>query len=132
MSEPTAKLAALTKASELCGGELAQGLETEWIEEHRYPMTRSQADVLSQLAERCAEENPEQALDALERARALDPDAEETYLRIIRIQLDLDHKDDARRTAKLLRQHQSGLGIPFDSRTERVLVALLSEDRERA
>ncbi|MFC0860939.1 tetratricopeptide repeat protein [Sphaerimonospora cavernae] len=128
VSEPTAKLAALTKAAELCGGELAQGLETEWIEEHRYPLTRSQADLLTQLAEHHAEEDPEQALEALERARALDPDAEETYLRIARLQLRLKRRDEARRTVELLRQRLSGLGAPLSARTEKLLSTLFTQE----
>ncbi|MFG1861071.1 tetratricopeptide repeat protein [Microbispora bryophytorum] len=125
-SEPGAKLSALQKAADSCSGELAHGLETEWLDEHRYPLTRSQADVLSQLAELCGDGDPEQALNALERARALDPDTEETYLHIIRLQLSLRRRDDARRTAKLLRQHQTGLGIPSSPRTEKALATLFT------
>ncbi|MFF4122429.1 tetratricopeptide repeat protein [Microbispora rosea] len=124
--EPGAKLSALLKAAESCNGELAHGLETEWLDEHRYPLTRSRADVLSQLAELCGDDDPEQALVALEKARTLDPDTEETYLRIIRLQLSLGRRDDARRTAKLLRQRQAGLGIPPNPRTERALAALFA------
>ncbi|WP_460716852.1 AfsR/SARP family transcriptional regulator [Microbispora hainanensis] len=129
-SEPGAKLSALMKAAESCNGELAHGLETEWLDEHRYPLTRSQSDVLSQLAELCRDNDPEQALIALERARALDPDTEETYLRIIRLQLSLGRRDDARRTAKLLRQRQTGLGIASNSRTERALTALFTGNED--
>lgn len=43
---------------------------------------------------------------------------EETYLRIIRLQLSLGRRDDARRTAKLLRQRQAGLGLPSNPRAE--------------
>ncbi|WP_433498863.1 hypothetical protein ACQP1K_00395 [Sphaerimonospora sp. CA-214678] len=127
VSDPTAKLTALTKAAELCGGELAQGLETEWIEEHRYPLTRSQADVLTHLAEHRAKKDPEQALEALERARALDPDAEETYLRITRLQLCLKRRDEAHRTVELLRQRLSGLGVPLSARTEKILSTLFAQ-----
>ncbi|MFC5835559.1 AfsR/SARP family transcriptional regulator [Nonomuraea insulae] len=117
----TGRSSALAKAAELCAGELAQGLTAEWIEDQRYPLTRSQADVLAQLAELLTEEDPERALAALERARKLDPDTEETYFRIIRLQLDLGRRDDASRTAELLRQHQHGLGISGDYQTEKRL-----------
>ncbi|WP_352241110.1 tetratricopeptide repeat protein [Microbispora sp. NBRC 16548] len=93
-------------------------------------MTRSQADVLSQLAELCGDDDPEQALYALERARALDPDTEETYLRIIRLQLGLGRRDDARRTAKLLRQCQAGLGLPPNPKTEKTLASLFAGNEE--
>ncbi|WP_182876063.1 AfsR/SARP family transcriptional regulator [Microbispora sp. H10670] len=129
-SEPGARLSALVKAAESCNGELAHGLETEWLDEHRYPLTRSQADVLSQLAELCEDDDPEQALNALERARALDPDNEETYLRIVRLQINLGRRDDARRTVKLLRQRQAGLGIAPNPRTERALATLFAGNEE--
>ncbi|GAA3624267.1 hypothetical protein GCM10022419_132330 [Nonomuraea rosea] len=113
---------ALLTAAGLCTGELADGFSAEWIEDQRYPLTRSQADVLAQLAELLAGEDAEQALSALERARRLDPDTEETYFRIIRLQLRLDRRDDASRTAELLRQHQCGLGLSSDSQMERAIV----------
>ncbi|MBT2235569.1 tetratricopeptide repeat protein [Nonomuraea sp. NEAU-A123] len=124
-SNPADRLAALSKSAELCTGELAQGLTAEWIEDQRYPLTRSQADVLSQLAELLSEDDAEQALSALERARKIDPDTEETYFRIIRLQLQLERRDDASRTAELLRQHQRSLGLTGDSRTESLLVKML-------
>ncbi|MEU8276420.1 hypothetical protein ACFYOK_31660 [Microbispora bryophytorum] len=51
---------------------------------------------------------------------------EETYLRIIRLQLSLGRRDDARRTAKLLRQRRAGLGLPPEPRTERALATLFA------
>jgi DNA-binding SARP family transcriptional activator len=120
-STPADRSMALMKAAELCTGELAQGLTAEWLEDQRYPLTRSQADVLAQLAELLVEEDAEGALIALERARELDPDTEETYFRIIRVQLRLGRRDDASRTAELLRQHQRSVGISGDSQTEKRL-----------
>ncbi|MEQ4720945.1 hypothetical protein [Nonomuraea sp. B19D2] len=124
-ADPADRLAALSKAARLCTGELGEGLSADWIEEQRYPLTRSQADVLSQLAELLATEDPEQALSALERARVLDPDTEETYFRIIRLQLRLDRRDEASRTAELLRQHQRSLGLSGDYQTEKRLTQML-------
>ncbi|MFG1705411.1 hypothetical protein ACFLIM_19655 [Nonomuraea sp. M3C6] len=122
---PADRVAALSKTARLCTGELAEGLTAEWVEDHRYPLTRSQADILSQLAEHLVEEDPEQALSALERARELDPDTEETYFRIILLQVRLDRRDDASRTAELLRQHQRSLGLSGDYQTERRLAEVL-------
>ncbi|MEV0196351.1 hypothetical protein [Nonomuraea sp. NPDC050691] len=115
------RAAALAEAAAFCRGALADGLESEWIDDHRYPLTRSQADLLTQYAEELATETPERAVEALERARVLDPDAEETYLRIVRLQLGLGRRDDARRTAQLLRQRHQALGVPLDARTEKLL-----------
>ncbi|MFI7643658.1 hypothetical protein [Nonomuraea sp. NPDC049400] len=66
-ADPADRLSALSRAARLCTGELGEGLTAEWIEEQRYPLTRSQADVLSQLAELLAAEDPEQALSATAR-----------------------------------------------------------------
>ncbi|MEV5896703.1 hypothetical protein [Nonomuraea fuscirosea] len=115
----------LAKAADLCTGQLAQGFSAEWIEDQRYPLTRSQADILTQLADLLAEEEPERALLALERALKLDPDTEETYFRIIGLQLQLGRRDHASRTAELLRQHQRGLGVAGDYQTEQRLGLLL-------
>ncbi|MFI6326522.1 tetratricopeptide repeat protein [Nonomuraea sp. NPDC050556] len=116
-ADPTA----LARAAALCKGELARGLETDWIEDHRYPLTRSQADLLSQYASRLAEDDPEQALDTLERARQLDPEAEELYVNIVELQLRLGQRDAARRSVDLLRKHQRGLGLAISPLTERRL-----------
>ncbi|RBQ21185.1 hypothetical protein DP939_00130 [Spongiactinospora rosea] len=122
------RIAALTKATDLCHGQLAQGLETEWIDDHRYPLTRSQADTLCQYAELITDRAPEQALEALERARTLDPDTEDVYLRIIALQVHLNRRDDAHRTAQLLRRHNHNLGIPTGTRTENHIGRLLRND----
>ncbi|MGW3352178.1 BTAD domain-containing putative transcriptional regulator [Nonomuraea rubra] len=120
-STPKDRTLALAKAAALCTGELAQGLTAEWVEDQRYPLTRSQADVLAQLAELLAEDDAERALSVLEQARAIDPDTEETYFRIIRLQLRVGRRDDAARTAELLRQHQRSLGVSGDYQSEKRL-----------
>ncbi|MGP3916276.1 AfsR/SARP family transcriptional regulator [Nonomuraea sp. 10N515B] len=112
---------ALGRAAELCAGELARGMETEWIEDHRYPLTRSQADVLSQLAHRYTAVEPERALQLLEQARNLDPEAEELYVRIVQLQLQLGRREEARRSAELLRRRLHTLGLAISSRTEQAL-----------
>ncbi|MFI9846689.1 hypothetical protein ACIHFD_57380 [Nonomuraea sp. NPDC051941] len=126
-SEPADRLSTLSNAARLCTGGLAEGLTAEWIEDQRYPLTRSQADVLAQLAELLAGEDDEQALSALERARELDPDTEETYFRIIRLQLRLNRRDEASRTAELLRQHQRSLGVAGDYQAEKRLTEILCD-----
>ncbi|WP_068927465.1 BTAD domain-containing putative transcriptional regulator [Planobispora rosea] len=115
------RISALTRAAELCRGVLAEGLTCEWIDEKRNPQTRIQADVLSQLAEFCEERDPEAALDALERIIVLDPDREETWRRIIRLQLRLGRRNQARNTAVLLRERLHEMGVSPVHETERLL-----------
>ncbi|MFB9895042.1 BTAD domain-containing putative transcriptional regulator [Planobispora takensis] len=118
------RIAALTRAAELCRGVLAEGLTCEWIDEKRSPQTRIQADALSQLAELCEERDPEAALDALERIVVLDPDREETWRRIIRLQLRLGRRDRARNAALLLQERLNEMGVSPVPETERLLSKL--------
>jgi DNA-binding SARP family transcriptional activator len=124
----SARIAALSRAAELSRGELVQGLHYEWLEEHRYPLTRSQADSLSQLAELYEDKDLEAALGTLERARTLDPDNENTYIRIIEIQLRLAHREQALRTAELMHQRLRSMGIEVTPSTEKRLASLLRTD----
>ncbi|MGR6913145.1 tetratricopeptide repeat protein [[Actinomadura] parvosata] len=105
----------------VAGAGSREGGTTGWIEDQRYPLTRSQADVLAQPAELVAEQGAERALAALERARELDPDTEEAYFRIIHVQLQLGRRDEASRTVESLRQHQRALGVEGDYRTGKSL-----------
>lgn len=68
--------------------------------------------------------DPERALAALERARALDPDTEEIYVRVIRLQQRLGRPDAARRTARLLRSRLDELGLEPSTETHELLVSL--------
>ncbi|WP_327586982.1 LysM peptidoglycan-binding domain-containing protein [Nonomuraea sp. NBC_00507] len=119
------RLAILTRAAELCRGELLSGVDAEWVDEHRYALTRSQADTLTRLAALCEHDDPERALDALERIRVLEPGVEENYLKIVRIQLRLGRDGDARRTVELLRQSLHELGLRSSPATERETARLL-------
>lgn len=110
-------LAALERAADLCEGELADGALWEWLDEERYPLTRAQCDALAQLAELHEPDNPERALQILEKARTLDPDTEEIYRRIIKIQASLGRVDAANRTAHLLRKRLNEVGLEPDRKT---------------
>ncbi|MEU1736106.1 bacterial transcriptional activator domain-containing protein, partial [Streptosporangium sp. NPDC020145] len=85
---------------------------------------RIQADVLSQLAELQERDDPEAALDVLERIIVLNPDPEETWRRIIRLQLRLNRRDQARNTAALLRKRLQELGVRPIRETERLFSKL--------
>ncbi|MEU1881418.1 bacterial transcriptional activator domain-containing protein [Streptosporangium sp. NPDC020072] len=110
--------------SQLCRGVLAEGLTCEWIDERRSPQTRIQADVLSRLAELQERDDPEAALDVLERIIVLNPDPEEAWRRIIRLRLRLNRRDQARNTATLLRGRLQELGVRPTRETERLFSEL--------
>ncbi|MEO3810763.1 BTAD domain-containing putative transcriptional regulator [Sphaerisporangium sp. B11E5] len=123
-NDHTARLIALTRAADLCRGPLAQGLTCEWIDEARTFQTRTQVDVLSQLASLQEEEKPEEALSILERILLLDPDPEDTWRRIIRLQIRLGRRSQARSTAALLQKYLQELGVQPTQETEKLLTEL--------
>lgn len=104
------RLAALTSIARLSHGPLMEGADYEWLDEVRHPLSRLQADALAQLAGLLEAADPNQALAVLEQVRALDPDTEETYRRIITVQSRLGRLDHARRTARLLMSRLKLLG----------------------
>ncbi|MFF4989743.1 BTAD domain-containing putative transcriptional regulator [Streptosporangium saharense] len=122
--DSAARVVALSQAAQLCRGVLAEGLICEWIDERRSPQARIQADVLSQLAELQEQDDPEAALNVLERIIVLNPDPEETWRRIIRLQLRLNRRDQARNTAALLRERLQELGVRATRETERLFSEL--------
>ncbi|MER7213705.1 bacterial transcriptional activator domain-containing protein [Streptosporangium sp. NPDC000239] len=122
--DKAARVIALGQAAQLCRGVLAEGLTCGWIDERRGPQTRIQADVLSQLAELQERDDPEAALDVLERIMVLNPDPEETWRRIIRLRLRLNRRDQARNTAALLRKRLQELGVRPIRETERLFSEL--------
>jgi DNA-binding SARP family transcriptional activator len=123
-SDNPQRIAALEQAVTLIRGDLAHGAAYDWIDEQRYPLTRAQCDALAHLAELTEPCDPERALAALEQARVLDPDNEEIYLRVIRLQLRLERPDAARRTGRLLRARLDELGVEPRPETHEVLASL--------
>ncbi|WP_084965775.1 LysM peptidoglycan-binding domain-containing protein [Thermoactinospora rubra] len=120
------RVAALSRAAALCRGELLKGLEPEWVDEHRYALTRSQADTLSRLVALREHDDPEEAIALLERVRILEPGAEDAAIQIARIQLRLGRRDDARRTIELLRRELDFLGLRMSPAATRQVAELFS------
>ncbi|GAA2653665.1 LysM peptidoglycan-binding domain-containing protein [Nonomuraea recticatena] len=118
-----ARIRALERAAELCGGELGSGLTEEWILEEQYPLTLAQVDVLTQLAELV--DDPERKVELLDQARRLDPDTEEIWCRMMRLQLSLGLRDRARHTGQLLTAHLRTLQAEPLPATAEVLAAAL-------
>ncbi|GAA3165954.1 hypothetical protein GCM10010466_65950 [Planomonospora alba] len=118
------RLGALDCAAQLCRGALAEGLACGWIDERRSAQTRLRTDVLAELAGLRAEDDPRAALGVLERAVALDPDPEELWRRLIRLQLELGRRDRAEETAARLRERLDAMGVRPTPETERLLAEL--------
>ncbi|MFE3452483.1 LysM peptidoglycan-binding domain-containing protein [Nonomuraea sp. NPDC059194] len=131
-TDDAARALELSKAASLCRGELLKGLESEWVDEHRYAMTRSQADTLSRYAALRENDAPEEAIALLDRARRLEPGIEETPLQIVRIQLRLGRRADARRTAEQLRQELDSLGLRVSRAAEHELTEMFEAASRRS
>ncbi|GGK70185.1 hypothetical protein Ppa06_36450 [Planomonospora parontospora subsp. parontospora] len=123
-ADDRSRIDALDCAARLCRGALAEGLAREWLDDRRSGQRRVQTDVLVRLAELRAPADPQAALDVLERAVALDPDPEEAWRRLIRLQLELGHRDRAGEAATLLRRRLCAMGVRPTRETERLLSEL--------
>ncbi|WP_369407235.1 bacterial transcriptional activator domain-containing protein [Microtetraspora malaysiensis] len=95
----------------MCGGEIGAGISEEWVLDERYPLIVAQVDALTQLADLVEGDDAERALELLDQARRLDPDTEDTWCRLIRLQVQLGRADQARQTGRLLRAHMQSLQV---------------------
>ncbi|GAA5174253.1 hypothetical protein GCM10023321_77610 [Pseudonocardia eucalypti] len=94
-------------------GELGEGIYAEWIEPHRQDAKRDALDAACYLARHYADTDPQQALNVLEKARAIDPDNKSIYQHIIEIHHKLGQPDAADRAAELW-EKQVEKGAAFD------------------
>jgi DNA-binding SARP family transcriptional activator len=88
------RLAAVT----LHQGELGEGLTSSWIEPFRQDTIRTTLDAATSLTQNPDTLDPELVLDALERARQLEPYNEKTYQEIIKLHRRNNRTDAATRT----------------------------------
>jgi DNA-binding SARP family transcriptional activator len=121
----TERLAILRKIPELYTAELATDLTYEWAETHREHLRRHGTDALVYLARLTQNDNPDQALAALEQAITHDPYAEPLYRAIMSIQARLGRPDAARRTYQLLETRLTQLDVDPSEETRQFLLTLL-------
>lgn len=108
--DDTTALAALREAARLYAGDFADGHDQTWITDHATSYRHQILAVYARIAELLEADHPDQAIDALEHALALDPVNEELYQRIIRIHGRAGHPDQVRRTLRLLEKRMADLG----------------------
>ncbi|UOX88408.1 LysM peptidoglycan-binding domain-containing protein [Amycolatopsis sp. FBCC-B4732] len=84
------------------GGELAAGIETEWITALREGVRRDALDAVAALARGQVQNDPESTLELLESARDFDPHNELLYRDIMRLEHNLGRHDAIPRTLRLL------------------------------
>jgi DNA-binding SARP family transcriptional activator len=103
------RLAALRQASNLYRGPLLDGAAYPWAEPDRVALHRLGLQVLVRLAAAIADDDPEAALSALERALVIDPYNESLYRRTMRLQARLQRPEAISGTLALLRHHLADL-----------------------
>jgi DNA-binding SARP family transcriptional activator len=127
------KLAALERAAAAYGGDLLAHTDYTWAEPARVDLRGRAVDALAQLAElRDQAGDRHGALAALERAITVDPDCEELYRRLMRLQADLGDPDAVRRTYRRLRAHLlNELDVEPDPTSQELFERLLAKHRRR-
>ena len=84
------------------GGELAAGLDAEWLTAPREGIRRDALDAVAALARARVRSDPESTLELLETARNFDPHNELLYRDIMRLEHNLGRYDAIARTLRLL------------------------------
>jgi DNA-binding SARP family transcriptional activator len=127
------KLAALERAAAAYGGDLLAHTDYTWAEPARVDLRGRAVDTLAQLAElRDQAGDRHGALTTLERAITVDPDCEELYRRLMRLQADLGDPDAVRRTYRRLRAHLlNELDVEPDPTSQELFERLLAKHRRR-
>ncbi|MFD1044149.1 BTAD domain-containing putative transcriptional regulator [Kibdelosporangium lantanae] len=87
---------------DLYSGQLADGIESDWIEAARESIRRDALDAVTALARSTVATSPENTLDLLETARSFDPHNELLYRDIMRLQRRLGRLEAIPRTLSLL------------------------------
>ncbi len=124
--EPAQVTNALERAAGAYGGDFCPALDAIWVEPVREDLHRRAIDAHLRLAELYAAEQPERALGVLERTIELDPICEEAYRRLIALQDNLDRRDAARRTWRLLQGRLAQLDLDPEETTEHLVHELFS------
>jgi DNA-binding SARP family transcriptional activator len=124
-SDSEGRRQALLAAAELVAGEPLAGAPYEWAEPVRENLRRRAIDGLGELgAVLGAEGDLAGAVQALERARIVDPYCEDVYRRLIGYLADIGRDDVARRVYRELEKHVAQLGAQPDEETEAIMLTL--------
>ncbi|MEV0611142.1 BTAD domain-containing putative transcriptional regulator [Polymorphospora rubra] len=112
-------LAALRQATELYGGDFAEGHDHTWATDYATSYRHQILTAYAHIAEILEPDHPDHAVAALERATELDPVNEELYQRIMRIHGRQQRPDAVRRTLRRLEERLADLGDTEPSQATR-------------
>ncbi|MEU8182054.1 BTAD domain-containing putative transcriptional regulator [Micromonospora sp. NPDC049047] len=112
-------LAALRRATELYGGDFAEGRDHTWATDYATSYRHQILTAYARIAEILEPDHPDQAIAVLERTADLDPVNEELYQRIMRIHGRQQRPDAVRRTLRRLEERLADLGDAEPSQATR-------------
>lgn len=121
------RLIALEQIERLCRGPAMDGAEFDWRDQEGWPITRAMVDALLQLAELRAGDDPNRALEVLNKALRLDPHREEIYRTMVDLLWRLGQRGEARRTASILKDRLAAFGATPDRETRDLFAKILSQ-----
>jgi DNA-binding SARP family transcriptional activator len=131
-SDPAAKTAALQQALAAYQGDLVEGADYDWALTEREDLRRQAITAASRLANLHQQTGDHhRALDVLEQAIRWDPYNEELYQQIMRIQAQLGHLEEIRRTYRRLELRMADLDDDPSEPTHQLRDKLLHMARSR-
>lgn len=126
------RFAAWSRTVALYNGEIAEGMSALWLDGPREAAHRTVVDALAGMAAHYRGHDPQQQLQLLEHARLLNPENEDIYRDIIRVQAELEHIDAISRTIHLLTTTLADIGERPDPSTLTLARALQARHHRAA
>ncbi|MEV4648336.1 hypothetical protein [Saccharopolyspora sp. NPDC049357] len=111
------RFAAWSRITALYIGEIADGMSALWLDGPREAAHRTVLDALAGMAAHYRSHDPQKQLQLLEHARLLNPENEDIYRDIMRVQAELGLTDAISRTLHLLTTTLAEIGERPDSST---------------
>lgn len=111
------RMAAWSRIAAVYRGEIADGMSALWLEGPREAAHRAVVDALAGMAAQYRGHDPHRQLQLLEHARLLNPENEDIYRDIMRVQAQLGFTDAISRTVQLLATTLAEIGERPDPNT---------------
>ncbi|GAA5120993.1 hypothetical protein [Haloechinothrix salitolerans] len=126
------RLAAWSRIAAVYRGEIADGMSALWLEGPREAAHRCVVDALAGMAAHYRGRDPHRQLQLLEHARLLNPENEDIYRDIMRVQAELGFTDAIARTVQLLTTSLAEIGERPDPSTLTLARALQERQHRMA
>ncbi|MBA0127278.1 LysM peptidoglycan-binding domain-containing protein [Haloechinothrix sp. YIM 98757] len=111
------RMAAWTRIAAAYRGDIADGMSALWLDGPREAARRTAVDALAGMASYYRDRDPQRQLQVLEHARTINPENENIYRDIMRVQAKLGLPDSISRTVQLLTSKLAEIGERPESDT---------------